>query len=305
MRAALAAFVRLSRLKFLAGGFLGVALGTIVAAYERGGRVDWNAYALAQGGVTAFQLMTQYANDYFDREPDAHSRRTPFSGGSGALVDGSLAPSVGLIAALVCLALGALACVALFAARQTDAAVVLLAIAAFAWAYSAPPLRLLARGLGELDTALVVAVLVPLAAYVAQGAAPSARLLATTLPGAAAMFAMMLGVEAPDCAVDAAYGKRNLLVRRGRPMLRRWGRGAVLAAFAGVALALAAGAPPTLGVLQLVAIPAGIDLGRAFGKSAAGLDPYADAALAARGVLFFIVVTLDGVLGYAAALVWR
>jgi 1,4-dihydroxy-2-naphthoate octaprenyltransferase len=303
--AAARAFVRLSRVKFLMGGLLGVALGTVVAAYERGGRIDWRTALWAQAGVTAFQLMTHYANDYFDRDADVRAQRTPFSGGSGVLVDGSLAPAIALRAALTCLLLGLLACGVLFSSGRSGAGLVLLAIAAGAWAYSAPPLRLLARGLGELDTALVVAVLVPLAACLAQGITPGVRMLASTLPGAAAMFAMMLCVEAPDSAVDAASGKRNLLVRNGRRILARWGPAAVVLAFAGVALALGAGAPPTLGLLQALSLPPGVDLGRAFGRSAYGLDPYADAGLAARGVTFFFLVGLNGVLGYAAALAWR
>ena len=249
--------------------------------------------------------MTHYANDYFDREVDAHAKRTPFSGGSGVIPEGSLAPRVALNAALSCALAGAIAATTLLFSGRTSAACILGAVALLAWAYSAPPLRLLARGLGELDTALVVAMLVPLAAYCAQGGAPSLRMLASTLPGAAAMFAMMLGVEAPDGAVDAAFGKRNLLVRRGRSMLRRWGTAAILTAFVDVALAVGGGMPASVGLLQVLSIPPGIDLGRAFGRSAAGFDPYADAGLAARGVVFFLLVSLNGVLGYAAALAWR
>ncbi len=300
---AVLAFVRLSRLKFLAGGVLGVALGTVVAAYESGTGVRWGAWALAQLGVSAFQLMTHYANDYFDREADAHAQRTPFSGGSGALVDGSLPAAAGMVAALVCAACGVGAALALAGAGRAGGAIALLACGALAWMYSAPPARLLARGLGELDTALVVAVAVPLAAFEAQGGAQVGTLLAVALPGACAMFAMMLGVEAPDAAVDAAFGKRNLLVRRGKKIVRRWGPAAIAAAFACVLAALAAGAPRSFAVLQLLSIPPGIALGRAFARSDERLDPYADAELAARGVVFFFVVAFDGVAGYAAALV--
>ncbi len=90
-----------------------------------------------------------------------------------------------------------------------------LAIGALAWAYSAPPLRLLARGLGELDTVAVVALLVPLAGYATFAHALGTHALLATIPGAFAMFAMMLAVEIPDVAVDKASGKRNLVVRWG------------------------------------------------------------------------------------------
>ena len=105
MSARLRAFVRLSRLKFLAGGVIGGGFGTAMAGYERGSIV-WLDYALAQLTITAFHLMTHYANDYFDRHADARSVPTPYSGGSGVLVEGLLAPAVALRAALVAAAFG-------------------------------------------------------------------------------------------------------------------------------------------------------------------------------------------------------
>ena len=99
---------------------------------------------MVQAAVTSLQLMTHYANDYFDRDADARAQRTPFSGGSGALVDGSLDPAVAWRAALVCLLAGLSAAALLLAAGRPGSAALLIAIAALAWAYSAPPLRLLA-----------------------------------------------------------------------------------------------------------------------------------------------------------------
>ncbi|MBD5654058.1 MAG: prenyltransferase, partial [Candidatus Eremiobacteraeota bacterium] len=209
----LAAFARLSRLKFLVGGFAGGALGTLVAAYDGRGIV-WTAYAAAQATISAFHLMTHYANEYFDRDADGFGFRTPYSGGSGVLLDGTLPPIVALRAAQICAAAGVAGTAVLGLVVREPASVALaLAIGVLAWCYSAPPARLLARGLGEGTTALVVAVLVPLCAYAAQRGVPSVFAIVMTLPGACAMIAMMLAVEYPDIAADIAAGKRNLLVR--------------------------------------------------------------------------------------------
>jgi 1,4-dihydroxy-2-naphthoate octaprenyltransferase len=296
----LRAFLRLTRPQFLAGGIAGGALGTSVAAYETGS-VDWGAYAFAQLTISAFHLMTQYANDYFDRAGDALAVRTPFSGGSGVLVEGGLAPRVALQAALVCATAGAIGIVCLWKLGATPiAAVLALGIAILAWAYSAPPLRLLARGLGELDTVLVVAILVPLCAYAAQTNALDARVLAATLPGAAAMLAMMLAVEFPDLAADTASGKRNLLVRFGASAGARLGSAAVLAMYAGGALALRAGAPAVAGLALAATLPlaAGyltILRGRGRGE-AVDLE-----RLAGTGVALFFVATTYGALAFSAA----
>jgi 1,4-dihydroxy-2-naphthoate polyprenyltransferase len=207
----LRAFVRLTRPLFLYGGFAGVALGAAVARWA-GYQLDLTTYLWAQALVTSFHLMVHYANDYFDRECDASAQRTAWSGGSGALLDGSLAPRVALVAALVCAALGLVVSARFAPAGNPVVAWLGVAIFVFAWCYSAPPVRFAARGLGEIDTALVVAVLVPFVGYAAFAGRLDARIANATIAPAAAMFAMMLCVELPDAGSDCIAGKRNLMV---------------------------------------------------------------------------------------------
>jgi 1,4-dihydroxy-2-naphthoate polyprenyltransferase len=294
----LRSFARLTRPMFLLGGFVGAGLGTAIAAYERGGSFDWENYGLAQLAITSFHLMTHYANDFFDRAEDALTTRTPFSGGSGALIDGSLPPAVGLVAALSCMGLGGIAAAGLALRGLGLAAVLAALVCGLAWAYSAPPLRLSSRGLGELNTALVVAVLVPLCAFSAQGLPLDFRALLGTLPGAAAMFAMMLAVEYPDVAADAAAGKRNLVVRLGEAEAKPLAYAAVVAVYAAVSAALATGAPLTLALFELASLPAAAEVCRAFARRR---DTRGDAPLAARGVAFFFAVTALALAGYASS----
>jgi 1,4-dihydroxy-2-naphthoate octaprenyltransferase len=208
------AFVRLARPAFLIGGFAGFGLGAAVARYD-GYPLGVTAYFWGQLMVTAFHLMVHFANDYFDQATDALATRTPWSGGSGVLPAGALPPWVALVAARVCAAAGLLVTLRYALAGEVAIALIALAIAGLAWAYSAPPLRLLARGLGELDAIAVVALLVPLAGYATFAHALDGHAVLAALPGACAMFAMMLSVEIPDVAADAATGKRNLVVRWG------------------------------------------------------------------------------------------
>jgi 1,4-dihydroxy-2-naphthoate octaprenyltransferase len=216
---AIGAFVRLSRPLFLYGGFAGVALGAAVAAWS-GGRIDLGTYAWAQALVTAFHLMVHYANDYYDREGDRAAERTVWSGGSGVLASGGLPARVALIAAGVCAAAG-LAVTASFALSGNSTVALLgLAIFAFAWCYSAPPVRLAARGLGELDAALVVGVLVPCAGYAAFTGQIDAEILRPALICGLAMLGMMVAVEIPDRQADAAAGKRNWVVLFGEGAAR-------------------------------------------------------------------------------------
>ena len=219
-------FVRLGRPLFLGGGFLLYALGAAIAALmSPDGVVDGRLYLLGQGAVTAFQLMTHYANDYFDLEADrANLTPTRWSGGSRVLVGGGLPPSTALVAALVLLGLGLAVTVVLGARGPSGAGPVgpvvvpaLLATAALAWAYSAPPLRLHSSGFGELNVAIVVTGLVPFLGFHLQ--APDLRglpvLLLAILPLMLLQVGMLLAIEFPDAEGDRAVGKRTLLVRLG------------------------------------------------------------------------------------------
>src|SRR5206468_6718241 len=90
----LMAFVRLGRPQFLVGGFVLYGLGGALAVAGGAAFDPWR-YGWGQLVVTATQLMTHYANDYFDLEAD-RANRTPtrWSGGSRVLPDGALAPEV-------------------------------------------------------------------------------------------------------------------------------------------------------------------------------------------------------------------
>lgn len=214
------AFLKLGRPLFLGGGFVLFALGAVVAAWL-GHPIDWHRYVLGQLVVTAFQWMTHYANDYFDYEADvANKTATAWSGGSRVLPDGGLPRRVALIAALVLAAAGVVATI--FVGREEPRAIaIVVPMALLAWAYSAPPLRLCARGLGELTTAIVVTGLVPLLAFTMQ--APSldgvGYLLLAIAPLVLLQLAMLIAIELPDAEGDAIAGKRTLVVRYGAP----WG----------------------------------------------------------------------------------
>src|SRR3954471_11010456 len=249
------AFLRLGRPRFLVGGFVLYGLGGALAV--AGGAVfdPWR-YAWGQLVVTATQLMTHYANDYFDLEAD-RANRTPtrWSGGSRVLPDGALAPEVALRASRVLLLIAAGA--ALVMARRVGVGPLLLSAAmiGLAWGYSAPPLRLCARGLGELTTALVVTLLVPLFGYDLQAGVLAAPIFFATAVPCALQFAMLLAIEFPDAAGDAAVGKRTLVVRLGPLPAARLYAATTLAAFGALPLLARAGLPARVAAAPVLLAP--------------------------------------------------
>lgn len=254
------AFIQLGRPLFLGGGFLLYGLGAAIAAWH-GHAIDLHRYALGQLAVTSFQLMTHYANDYFDFEADVANRTpTRWSGGSRVLPRGELPPRVALVAAVV-LALVGLATTALLARESGPwATATLLAVLVLAWEYSAPPLRLCASGAGELDTAIVVTVLVPWLGFYLQ--APDLlgwhTLALSIVPLALLQFAMLLAIEFPDASGDAATGKRTLVVRLGAARAARLYAFVTTAAFAWFPLAVGLGLPVRVALAGAVAAPIAI-----------------------------------------------
>jgi 1,4-dihydroxy-2-naphthoate polyprenyltransferase len=209
--------IRLGRPHFLVGGFLLHGLGVAMAVYS-GAVVDWGAVLWGQVAITAIQLMTHYSNDYFDVAADrANKTPTPWSGGSRVLVGEVVRPAVALWAALLLTGVALVAIVVLgLVVRPGWATFALLLLAlVMAWAYSAPPIQLHSRGVGELSVALLVSGLTPLVGFYLQNGRLARLPLLAVLPLACLQFAMLLAIEFPDAAGDAAVGKRTLVVRWG------------------------------------------------------------------------------------------
>jgi 1,4-dihydroxy-2-naphthoate polyprenyltransferase len=143
-------FVRLGRPEFLVGGFLMHGLGIAMARYV-GTPLDFTAAIWGQLAITTTQLMTHYANEYFDLAADqANPTPTRWAGGSRVLVEGRIAPRVALITAL---ALGVMGCgIALVLATLVKPGLLTFGLFVvpllLAWSYSAPPFVLHSRGLG-------------------------------------------------------------------------------------------------------------------------------------------------------------
>ncbi len=251
------AFVRLGRFKFLAGGVVLYGLGAAVAT--RGHALDVRGYVWGQAAITAIQLMTHYANDYFDLAADrANTTPTQWSGGSRVLADGTLSPRVALVAAcalgVLALILGVATAVVSSSARALAALLLALVVA---WSYSAPPMRLHTRGLGAPSVALVVGVLTPLTGWFVQGGDAIAKMLVVVLPIAFATAAMILVIDFPDAEGDRAAGKRTPVVRFGPRVAARLATLLVLGAYASLAIFPLAGVPST----ALYAVAATLPLG--------------------------------------------
>ena len=209
------AFIKLTRPMFLGGAVVLYLLGAALA-WSQGSAVAWLHLLLGQLLVTSVQLTTHYANEYYDFEVDAAigSARTPFSGGSGVLVSGQLDRAVALHATHICLALAVIMIVVCGLMSPLMFVIGILGLLG-GYFYSAPPLKLEGSGFGELNTAILTALLVPVAGYVMQAQRFDPIVLIVCAPFVLIYLAMILTFEFPDYPADKAIGKRNLTVRIG------------------------------------------------------------------------------------------
>jgi 1,4-dihydroxy-2-naphthoate octaprenyltransferase len=244
------AFARLGRPRFLLNSLLLVTLGLAVAVHQ-GRQLEWGGWVLTQLFAWCTHLMTHYCNEYFDLEADRlNSDPTGQTGGSRVLVSGVLSPQVALSASMVLLFADAVLIVAMPGVLTR-----LLALlgAALAWFYTAPPMRLNYRALGEVDCALVLNVIWPVLAYRSQAPGLPAVLLALTFVLFVMQVARMTVMNLADHDSDLLAGKRTLANVLPSGLAVRLYAGLQAAGFAALVILLGVGIIPLApGLLLMV-----------------------------------------------------
>ena len=250
--------LRTTRLPFLSATIVPVVLGIVIAASH--GFFDVLTAVLTVIGACLVQLAINVSNDVFDTAQgadDANVTPTRFSGGSRVIQYGlvSFRGMATLAAGLY--AAGALVGLLLLALRGSPA---LLAIGVIGLVvglgYTAPPLKLVYRGLGEIAVAIGFGPLMLLGAYVVQSGGTLAwEPFVASIPVALLVALILYVNEIPDRRGDAHAGKRTLPVRFGRQAVIAGYRIAVIAAYAVIVGGVLGGTLPVTALLALLAIP--------------------------------------------------
>jgi len=226
-------YLRLIRPPIVLGGLLGYCLGALLGI-RAGGRPEPAVLVACYMVVVLGDVSTHFSNAYYDAEGDAGSLPKTF-GGSNLLVGrpdlrgGALAASRLLSVASLGFVL-----VSVLAGAGTQIAVLAVAANLLGILYSAPPVRLVSRGLGEASIAVGTGFMIPAAGYIAAAGGVSERFLVLSAPLVILGFCLSLSLEAPDMEADRIAGKLNLVARWGREASTKL----VAAASAAAALAL-------------------------------------------------------------------
>jgi len=264
--------LRTTRLPFLSATIVPVLLGILIAA--RHGAFDLLTAVLTVIGASFVQLAINVSNDVFDTAQgadDANVTPTKYSGGSRVIQYGlvSFRRMAGLAAGFY-LAAGAIG-ILLLVLRGSPA---LLAIGVVGFivglGYTAPPLKFVYRGLGELAVAVGFGPLMLLGAYVVQtGGVLTWEPVIASLPIALLVALILYVNEIPDRRGDARAGKRTLPVRLSKSAVIAGYRLAAIGAYVIVVVGVVIGLLPIPALLALLTIPLALQVSR-------GLDPNYD-----------------------------
>jgi 1,4-dihydroxy-2-naphthoate polyprenyltransferase len=163
-------------------------------------------------------LSVSYSNDFFDVEVDKFDKHTFFSGGSGVLVDHpelrTPAKWTAIFLILLSLALGIVFQI-VFAFPIWFIGLIALGNL-LGWFYSAPPLKLAYRGLGELAMVLCVGLLIPGFGYLVTVGPVNPDTFIFCAPLILYGLAFILSVEIPDMEPDRLGNKWTWITRKGR-----------------------------------------------------------------------------------------
>jgi 1,4-dihydroxy-2-naphthoate octaprenyltransferase len=278
-----------TRLPFLTATVVPVLVGIAVAG--RQGYFDIWLALLTLIGAAAVHIGLNVANDVFDAlsgADEANVNPTQFSGGSRVIQRGLLTlRRMGLIS-IGAYATGIAIGLYLVLSRESLELLVIgvlgVLISVF---YTAPPVRLVHHGLGEIAVAIGFGPLMVLGAYVVQADKLSAEPFVASVP-IAILIALVLYVnEIPDRRSDASVGKRTLPVRFSREAVTAGFLAAACAAFATVFVAAVLGVLPRPAVISLLGLPLALSVYR--GIRAYYSSPYELMATMGKNVQLHLV----------------
>jgi 1,4-dihydroxy-2-naphthoate octaprenyltransferase len=208
--------VRLTRMPIVLA-VVPVFLVGVIFALRMGAAFSLVHFLWGFGILFFIEIAASFANDYFDYEADKHNKQFGFSGGSGVLLNyPELLPFAKW--ASVIMFISAIVLTGIFVVISSfplwGIGYIGLAVF-FCWFYTAPPLRLVYRGLGELPHFLA-GVMFPGWGYFILTGMITVDLLIFAVPFGLLGLTVILNFEIPDMEADINGGKRNLIVMKGR-----------------------------------------------------------------------------------------
>jgi len=241
-----------TRPQFLLLSVVLIFLGTSIAWYE--GSLSLSLALLAFAGLLLLHISVNTLNDYFDYRSgiDLEVKRTPFTGGSGILPAGLLAPTsvyrFGILCFLFAIPIGIY-----FLIRTGLPLLPILIVAAICVLFYTT--HLARWQVGEITAGLGMGTLPVLGAYLVQSGAYSPQVLVAAIPPGILVYNLLLLNEFPDVEADKKAGRRNLPIGLGKGKAAKIYSGLTIAVYIWIIAAVAARFMPPFALLGLLTIP--------------------------------------------------
>ena len=210
-----------ARPQYLGASVAPVLVGSALG-YAATGSFSVGLFVLATLAIMALHAGANVVNDYFDHVSQndwVNQNPTPFSGGSRFIQNGLLSPKATLLVGLAYLAIGS--GIGLIIVFLTQSAFVLgigLAGVLGAFFYTAGPIQLGYRGVGEIVIGFLFGILPVFGSYYLQARSVDILPLLPALIVAILIFLVILINEFPDLAADRQVNKRTMIVAFGVPV---------------------------------------------------------------------------------------
>ncbi len=224
-----------TRPAFLTASAAPVLVGS-AAGFAQSGRFDAGIFILAFVSIMLIHSGANVANDYFDHISGndwLNKNPTPFSGGRRFIQQGVLSAKATILLSVFLLAAGAALGLAIIWITKSIFIFILgLAGIVGGFFYTAPPVKLGYRSLGETAIGFLFGILPVAGAYYLQAKRVDAFVFLPAAIVGILIFLVVFINEFPDKDADAAVSKRTLVVNFGMAKSVRIYRLALLSSYA-------------------------------------------------------------------------
>lgn len=274
--------------------FSAVTMGTLMAALT--GKFSPLVYLLTLGGMVAFHAATNVLNDFFDvrhgvdREgaPTTKYRLHPAAFGQTPL-SSILGLSLGLYTVTML--------AGIYLALVSSLSILLIVVAGIAGSvlYTADPVVLKARALGEATVFVMWGLLIPLGSYMTETGAYSLSPVIAAIPIGIFVALVLLANNIRDIAYDGSMDNKTLAVALGAPRAVRLYVALLWAAYALVLVGMLVQLLPAWSLAVFLTVPEARNIVKMFGPSVPDDSDPRTAALAFRFALLYMASLLVAV----------
>lgn len=210
-------WARVTRAPFLQASVIPVLVAGALAFKNE--EFELFPFAIALLAIIMVHLGVNTANDYYDhvlKADELNIRPTPFSGGSRVIQEKLEEPGTVLLTAIISFLSGMMLGGYLIYLRGLPLLYIGLAGIIFGFFYSAPPLKLVYRGVGELTVFILLGPLAVLGGYLSVAGKFSQEALPASIPVGIWVMLILLANEFPDAEFDKRAGKNHWVVLLGK-----------------------------------------------------------------------------------------